>query len=187
LKPLTARERRLVAIGLLVAAMAVIWLGIIGPVIGGFADRAAERTRLQLAFQTNERLLAGLPAWRVAAERQRATADRFSIAATTERLAAEALKARIQRLAAEEGYTVTSIEDLAGDAPAGRIKVRADAELTLTQLCDSLRRLETEGAYVVVDFLSISADRALQSGREAPLDIRLELTADYRPAVGRPS
>jgi hypothetical protein len=67
------------------------------------------------------------------------------------------------------------------------VRVRVDAQMTLTQLCDSLRRLETEGAYVLVNFLSVSADRALKSGRAAPLDVRLELSADYRPAGRRAS
>jgi hypothetical protein len=60
-------------------------------------------------------------------------------------------------------------------------------QLSLAQLCDSLRRLETEGAYVIVDYLSISADRALSTGHLSPIDVRLELTAAYAPTGARPS
>jgi hypothetical protein len=185
MRRLSGREQRLLAAALLVGAITVSWLAVVRPLADGFVDRAAERERLHLTLRRNQSLIASVPVWRAAAEAQRRAADRFSIDAPGERLAAEALKGRLQRLAADEGFNVTGIEDLAGDAPAGEVRVRAAAELTLTQLCDSLRRLETEGAYVVVDFLSISADRALASGREAPLDVRLELTSAYRPPRGR--
>ena len=185
MRPLSARERKLVALALLVGAVAVVWLAVVQPLMGGFSERADERQRLLQTWRRNERLIAALPAWRAAAEQQRRTAVRFSIDAPSERLAAEALKARIQQLASDEGFNVTGVEDVSDLAAPGEVRVRADAELTLTQLCDSLRRLETEGAFTIVDFLAISADRALASGRAAPLDVRLELTSAYRPPRGR--
>ena len=187
MREMSAREQRLVAVALLVCVVALMWLAIVGPIVDGFSRRAAERDQLQSLLQRNERLIAAAPAWRAEADRQRRSADRFSINAPSERLAAEVLKARIQRLAADEGFNITAIQDQEGAAAPGEVRVRADEELTLTQLCDSLRRLETEGAYVVVDFLSISADRALVSGHEAPLDVRLEFTEAYRPPVRRGS
>jgi len=184
-KPLTPRERRLVALGVLAAVGALVWLAIAGPLLRGFADRSDERVRLQATFQRNQRLVASLPAWRAMAEIQRRTAPRFSISASSEPLAVESLEERIRRLAADEGFVVSAIDDLQADAPAGAVRVRADMELTLAQLCDSLRRLETEGAYVIVEYLSISADRGLADGRSGPLAVRIELTAAYRPAGAR--
>jgi len=180
-RSLSSREQKLLALALLMAAIALVWLAIVQPVVGGFSARAAERERLTQTWHRNERLIAAMPAWRAASEEQRRTAGRFSIDAPSERLAAEALKARIQQLAADEGFNVTAVVDESDLAAPGEVRVRADGELTLTQLCDSLRRLETEGAFVIVDFIAISADRAVVSGREAPLAVRLELTADYRP------
>ncbi|HXU99250.1 MAG TPA: type II secretion system protein GspM [Caulobacteraceae bacterium] len=187
MKPLAPRERRLVALGILVAVIAVIWLALVGPIIDGFSDRAAERARLTASFRRNERLIADAPIWRAAARSQQAVANRFSLPASSEGLAADALKAKVQQLAAGEGYTVAGFQDITADAAPGRVRIRADAQMTLTQLCDSLRRLEAEGVYVLVNVLSISADRALKSGRAAPLDVRLELSADYRPPAGRTS
>jgi hypothetical protein len=149
--------------------------------VGGFIDRARERQRLLKSYQTDQRLIASAPFWRAAGKSQRLTASRFSMIAPSRQQAVEALEERFRHLAADEGFAVTAIQDLQADAPAGTVRIRADAELTLTQLCDSLRRIETEGAYVVVDYLSISADRALVTGRAAPLDIRLEFSAAYRP------
>ncbi|HEY5072439.1 MAG TPA: type II secretion system protein GspM [Caulobacteraceae bacterium] len=187
MRPLLPRERRLVAVGMLIAAVAVAWLAIVGPVVGGFYDRAAERRQLQATVQRNQRLMAALPAWRAVALAQRASTARFAISAPSEQIATETLKERLQHIAADEGFSVTAIEGLPADASAGTVKIRADMELSLPQLCESLRRVETEGAYVIVDYLSISADRALATGRLSPMAARLELSAAYRPARPRAS
>lgn len=186
MRPLSPRERRLLALGLLIFAVGLFWLAVINPLVGGFVDRDRQRADLRLAYQRNERLIASLPALRAAAEAQRATAARFAISAPSEALAAEALKERLQRLASDEGFTLGSVEDLQADAPAGQVKMRADLTATLTQFHETMRRLENEDAYVVVDYLSVSADRSLAANHLAPLDIRLELTADWQPIRGRP-
>jgi len=183
-KPLQPRERRLVAIGLLMAAVAVAWLAIISPLVGGFFARAAERRELIDTYARNQRTMAQIATWRALADQQRASAPRFAIAATSQQLAAETLKARLIKLAADEGFTVSALSDLAADAPTGKIRLRCDLQLTLPQLYDSLRRLETEGTYVVIEYLAVSADQALASGRSSPVAVRLEITAAWRPAGG---
>ena len=187
MRPLAPRERRLLAIGLLVAALAVAWLAIVAPLVGGFAARAAERRELIAAYQRNRGVMASVAAWRALGEQQRKSAPRFAVAAPSELLATETLKERLVKLAADEGFTVVAISDLAADAPAGKIRLRADLQLTLTQLYESLKRLETEGPYVVVEYLAISADRAVAAGRSSPLAVRLEITAAWRPARARAS
>lgn len=184
MRELSPRERRLVALGLLVLAVALVWLVIIGPLVGGFFDRAAEKKRLAETYQVNARLISSLPALRATAAAQRGGGARFAIAAPSETLAAEALKQRLQHIAADQGYKVAAVEDLQADAPAGTVKLRADVTLNLTQLYETIRRLETEDAYVVIDYLSVTADRSLALGRLAPLDVRVELTADWRAVRG---
>lgn len=185
MKPLTPRERRLVAVAVLVGLVAVLLVGVVGPLVAGFADRARERTELQLEYRRNARLLASVAATRASALRQRTDADRFSVTAPNAQAAAEALKARIQRVAADEDFAISSAQEEADDSGRSRVRIRIDAVLTLTQLCDSLRRLESQGAYVIVDYLAVTADQALASGREGPLTVRLEFTGAWRP--GRPS
>ena len=177
MRPLQPRERRLTAIGVLVAVIAGIWLGLVSPLIGGFVGRANERRALLGAYQRNQRVLAGIPVWRRQAEDQRRTAAAYAIVAPSPALAAEDLKSRIAKVASEQGGVVRSVEVLQGDTPSGSVRVRADLQLTMTQLYAGLKRLETEDNYVVIDYLSIAADRALQTGRLAPMDVRLELSA----------
>lgn len=186
MRRLTPRERRLIALCVLVLAVVLVWLVIVGPLVGGFLNRATQRRELQATYLRNERLIASLPVLRAAAESQQRNAARFALAAPSSTLAAEALKARLQHLATDEGFAVTAVEDLDADAPTGVVRLRADLTITLNQLYDTLRRLESEDAYVVVDYFSVSADRSLASGRLAPIDVRLELSTAWRPAQGRP-
>jgi hypothetical protein len=187
MRPLQPRERRFLALGLLAAALGLVWLAVVSPLVGGFFARAQERRELIATYQRNQRVMAQVGAWRALANEQRKDAPRFAIAAASEQLAAETLKSRLTKLAADEGFTVTALSDLAADAPAGKIRLRADLQLTLTQLYESLRRLETEGPYVVVEYLAVSADRALAAGRSSPMAVRLEITAAYHPIGGRAS
>jgi type II secretory pathway component PulM len=180
MRPLMPRERRLVAIGLLVAVFAIFWLGVISPVIGGFVDRSAERNSLLTLYARNQRVLAGVPVWREQAEQQRATASKFELTAPTEALAAEALKSRVSKLADDVGGTVQAIQDVQEDVPSGWIRVRADLQITDGQLYKCLARLESEEPYVVVEHLSIAADRALQTGHIGPMAVRLEVSAPIR-------
>lgn len=186
MRPLSVRERRLVAIALLLAAIAAVWFLVISPFVGGFFDRAAERRDLILSHQHNERIMASIPIWRRLADLQRGTADRFAIPAQSEQLAVEALKERLIKLAADEGFQITAMQDLESDTPTGLAKVRADLQISLPQLHDALKRLETEGPYVV-EYISIAADRALATGRSSRLGVRLEISAPWRAAKSRPS
>lgn len=181
MRPLSARERKLVAVGLLLLAIGLVWLAVIAPILAGFEARAAERDQLRLLMARNERLLAALPQLRRAAEQQRRTDGRYALAAPDAAQAREALKARLSATLTSNGGQVTAVRDLEAELPAGSVGARADAVLTLSQLHESLRRLEIEEPYVVVEYLSVGADRAYVSGTAGPLDVRIEVSVPHRP------
>lgn len=180
MKPLSPRESRLVALGILVAVIAVIWLGIVDPLIDGFGERAETRQTLLETYARNQRVLAGIPLWQAQLEQQRLTANTFAIAAPTEALASEQLKSRITRMTSDVGGTLTSIQDIEDGVPNGFVRVRADMQMTLGQLYKSLERLESEEPYVVVESLSVVADRAAQTGHLGPMAVRVEVSAPVR-------
>jgi hypothetical protein len=185
MKPLAQRERRLIALGVLFALVAVVVLGIIVPLVGGMAERAIARGELVETYVRNQRVLAGIPVWRAQAVEQKSNSEKFSIAAPTEALAAEMLKQRINRMTNEEGGAVQTISEIQGDVPEGWVRVRADLQLTMGQLYKSLARLESEAPYVVVGYLSVAADRASKTGHAAPMDVRIEVSAPVR--LGQPA
>jgi hypothetical protein len=185
MRPLAPGERRLLAIAILVALVGIVVLGVVAPVIGGMADRAEERRELIATYVRNQHVMAGIPVWRAEAVKQKATAASFAMVAPTGALAAEMLKQRINRMTTEEGGTVESVSEIQGDVPEGWVRVRADLQLTMSQLYKSLARLESEAPYVVVGYLSVAADRASKTGHVAPMDVRIEITAPVR--LGQPA
>jgi hypothetical protein len=185
MRRLTERESKLVAVGLLVAAIAAVWLGVVSPLVGGFVDRRHQRQELVQAYVRDRRVLAGIPVWRSEAEEQRRTAGRFAVQATSQAQATEVLKERITKLAADEGGVMKAVQDTQVDANSPTVRVRADLQLTLSQLYESLKRLETEEPYVVVEYLAVDAVHASETGGAAPLDVRLEVSADWRAAAPR--
>ena len=177
MRQLAPRERQLVALGILVALVAVIWFGLLEPVIGGFVDRAEERRDLIATYARNQRVLAGISVWREEADAQKESARNFAIVAPTEALAAETLKQRLSRMTSQVGGTVQAVSDIQADVPEGWVRVRADLQLTMSQLYKSLARLESEAPYVVVGYVSVAADRASQTGHLATMDVRVEISA----------
>lgn len=184
---LSARERRLLALAILVGLLVLLWIALISPVIGGFAARDAERQRLIALYQRDQRLLDAVPVWRAEAERQKRTASAFAVLAPSDVQAQETLRTRLTAAILASGAAAPSAQDIQANLPAGWIGARADGQLTLAQLNDSLRRLENEEPYVIVDYLSINAERAFRSGRAEPLDVRLEISAPFHLAAsGQP-
>lgn len=173
---LSARERRIVAIGLLVAAIALVWLAIVAPVIDGFAERAAARDELTVRYARDARAVAQVVSVRRAAERQRATRARFVLVAATPLAAGDRLKERLATTVAASGGALRSVEDLAGGSP-GQIRARLDARLSPRQLSAVLTRLDAEAPLLVFDSLTVAADQAFATSRAGPMDVRLEVTA----------
>ncbi|MGZ8406842.1 MAG: type II secretion system protein GspM [Caulobacteraceae bacterium] len=186
MRRLSPRERKLVAVGLLVLVLATAWIGIVAPIMGGFSKRAQERELLLAAYQRNQRVLGGINVWRADIARQRQNEGRFTILAPTEALAADLLKQRIARAFQTTGAEVRGVQDQQADARKGWVRVRADLRLTQDQLTAGLVRLENEEPYVVVDYFAVAAERAFETGRSGPVDVRIDVSARARPGAVQP-
>lgn len=185
MRPMALRERRLVAVGVLVGLVGAAWLLVVGPILGGFQARDQERQAMIERHERNQRLLGGVAAFRATRVLQRQSRPAFRITAPTPAMAAEALKQRLITRLGEAGGTVTAAQEVKSDVPAGWVSVRADVTMNLTQLNTCLRRIENEAPYIVVDYASISADQAFQTGRPGPLVVRLQISALHAPAATR--
>lgn len=184
MRRLSQRERRLVAVGILLALLGLVWLAVAAPILGGFAARQDERESMRLAYARNQRAIASIAAYRRQADEQRRTAPRYAVAAPSALLASDLLRERITRTVGQSGGRLTAIQDLQAATP-GWLRVRADAQLTLVQLVTLVRRLENEEPYLIVDYASVSANEAVRTRRLAPMDTRLEISARHQPARAR--
>lgn len=183
MRPTTPRERRLVAVGLLIAAIALAYLAVVAPIAHGFAARAAARQALLLEYQHNVRTIAAVPRLRRQAERQRAVLDRFVLEAPDLAAATQRLRERAERVVTEAGGEFQAGED--ADAPAGWIAVRASARVTEGQLARVLARLQNDAPWLVVTGLDISADQALADGQSHPMETSFEIAIPLRSAKPR--
>lgn len=182
MKRMTQRERRIVAVFILVALLALAWLAVVMPVMHGFSARNDQREQLKATYRTDQRLLAGIPSWRLQAEQQRASAARFSYAAPTDALASDLLRERIAQVVNQQGGVLKAAQEIPADNAGGWVAVRADLQMTMNQLYESLKRLENEDPYVAIDSVSVVADEAFKTGHLAPMDVRIEVSAQFRPA-----
>lgn len=170
----------MVAVLILVAILAAVWLGIVAPLLDGFAGRASERARLATVFAANNRLVASVPRLRRAAERQAADAARFALVAPDQAAAAEVLKERLSDAIVRAGGQVRSTQDVESDP--GWVAASAEARLRYPALIALLADLQNQAPYLAISTFSVAADRGAQTGAPDILEVHLEAIARHRPA-----
>ena len=183
MKPLTARERKLVAIGLLFAAFAIFWLGLVSPIYGIFSANAERRAELQQNYTQNERLIARITSLRRTAEEQRSFQSQYTIKAANAEQAGELLKERLETSLSKVGGELRSTES--DTAQSGWAQASATALVSNEQLMAWLTMLNNEQPYLVVESLNIVADRALNSGRLDLMDVKIEVSIIISPTNTR--
>jgi hypothetical protein len=174
---LSQRERRLVAVLLLFALVALLAYGIVLPIFDGFSARAEARAALLETYARDERAVGQIDSVRRAAEAQRRDLARFRLVGDSVAAVSDQLKERVAATITATGGDLRSVEDIA--AAANSIRVRADAHLTNAQLVAAITALEGSEPLLVVETLTVAADDAIQSGRSGPMDVRLEISGSY--------
>ena len=174
---LSLRERRLVAVGLLVAAVAAVWMAVIGPILAGFAERAAARDSLQTQYAHAEQTIASLPRLRRLAKVSAGESRAFVMSAATPDAAGVMLEERL-RAGVEAAGGEYRGGDHDGSAP-DRIRARAVVRMPIDKLAVWLERLENQQPYLVVEQLGIGADAALASQKAESLDVKIETSIPF--------
>jgi hypothetical protein len=177
---LTLRERRLVAVAILVGLVALVWLAIIAPIVEGFAAREAKRAELLRLQAQNERTIARIPALRRAAEALQRQQAGLIMPAPNGDAAGELLRERLGAAIETVGGELRASESGAGKA--GWTRAVATGLLTPDQLVAVLDRLLRERPMLVIDAVTAIADRALVTGKPDAMDVRIEASAPYSNA-----
>ncbi len=180
---LSQRERKLIALLILGAALGLVWLIIVGPIMSGFGERAARRSLLVQQYQANQRIIGSVPRLRRQAERQREQLRNFGMTAPTQAAAVVALQDRVQRAIDAADGEVQSVEDVSDDT--AQIRVRASARMTLAQMTAVITRLDNEPPYLLVETLQVSADQAAISGRLEIMEVGFEVSVPFVAAQSR--
>jgi general secretion pathway protein M len=180
---LSPRERRLVAVALLLAALVIAWYGLVAPLAGGFADRAARRDASITSYTRDARAIGQMPRLRRQAEAQRGQSGRFEIAAVSETAASERLGYMVSSAVTGVGGELRGIEFVAA-APKS-VRARLAARLTLPQLVRLLANLQNTPPLLIVESLTVAADEAAQTGRLGLMDVTVELSANIATPKSR--
>jgi hypothetical protein len=170
-------ERRLIALGLLALALALIVFGVVLPIAQGFSARAAERERLGDELERGRRLIAMRDYWRGQAVRQRADGASYAVISPNATAAAQGSMDRIGAAIQTPGGALKSLREQPPGPREARLRVEAD--VTLTQLVASLKLLEGLKPYVVIENLSVAADPSAAAGQVPPMEVRIDLAVPY--------
>ena len=181
MKPLTPRERRLLALGILVAVLVLPYLLIAAPLAQGFADRAAQKDALSDQLDRNQRLVASASFWRAQVRRQAGDQANYALIVPNAGAAGQMAIARVQAAVQAGGGKVRAVREQPG--PAGEVRLRVELELGLTQLVSTLKLLEDQKPCIVMQGLSIAADQAA-AGRLSPMEVRIDLAVPYVVSPG---
>jgi general secretion pathway protein M len=178
---LSPREQRLLAIGLLVLAVALVLRLVLLPVIDGFAARAEARDALDLEAARNARLIASVPRIGRIALRQRTDLRLFLLTAPTAEQGSRLLEERLRTSVEAVGGEL--IEMVALDGTPDQLQSRIDARLTEPQLHWLLAELQNRPPYLTVDALTVTAEDALLTGEAGALAVRLDLKVPFVAAA----
>lgn len=183
MRPLSSRERRLVAVLLLVAVVAAVLGLLVGPIVDGFAARREQKLMLAQTFHANERRIDSLNSLQKEAESQQTLLQTRFLAAANVDEAGEALRARVEAEAQAGGAQIKSSEAVAADD--GWAHAAVEARMGHAQLSDIIARLNAARPALSVDAVTVIADDALTNYKSDLLDVRLEAAAPFIVARAR--
>ena len=134
MKPLSPRERKLVAVALLLGVIALIWIALLQPVLDGFTERAEQRAELADRYAQNERLIGRIGQLRRVAEQQRSQSAAYALAAPDSGQAAELLKERLAATLDKSGGELRGTEAVETRAGWARASASASSSFGLSSV-----------------------------------------------------
>lgn len=183
MKPLSPRERKLVAVGLLATTLALVWLAAMQPVLAGFAARGERREALLAQYAQNERLIGRIAALRRAAEEQARQRATYAVEAGNADQAAEHLKERLAASLVKAGGELRASENV--EARPGWVRASVTALVSNNQLLDWLGLVTSQRPFLALESLTMSADQAHNSNHLDLMDVKLEASVPFAPTNAR--
>jgi hypothetical protein len=177
------RQAQAAALLILVGLLALITMVIVGPLVSGFYERAAQRKQLAVQYNINNRNIAAIPRLhRLAKEHERLLGD-FVTTAPDSASAGEALRQRLQTAIITMGGDFRGGEDI--PAPARQAAIRVTARIPSNQLNLLLANIQNTKPFLTITALVVGADEALITGQASALDVQIEASIPYRVAAKR--
>lgn len=170
----TGRQGRILALGLVVLAVVVLWIGIAAPLMDYYDVRAARLAQQAALADRMAGLAAELPDLRTRAAALPANNGDATFAGATDALAGATLQSQLQSLASATGAALSSMETLTAEqsGPYRRIGVKVSISAPLPVLADLIGQIEQSRPPMLIDDLQIHGSPIILPGAQtSALDI----------------
>ena len=165
---MTPPQQRLIALGILLVTVALVWVVVVEPIADAFAAQGEEIAQSHQILAAYERRIALRPLIekRLAEMKQ----DDASSAGAIPGISAELAAANVQKIvkAIIEGQSgqIRSVQNLPPATAAGfqRIEIQYDLSLPMARLKAAAYRLETSTPYLFLDRIDIRAPESWEGG-----------------------
>ncbi len=156
----TGRTGRLLALGLTSLALAVLWLGIVMPLIDWHSDRAEALAHQEVLTQRMEALAAALPSLQEQAKAVEAggAGEAALLDGDNDSMASASLQERLQGMFMQAGVQLNSVETLPGDDAGAyrRIGLRISFNASWPVLMTVLKEMHVATPSLLVDELQLT-------------------------------
>jgi len=170
----SGRQGRILAVGLLVLAAVVVWLGLAAPLMDFYDVQAAKLAQRAALAQRMAMLAAELPDLRTRAAAMPTNNGAATFEGATDALAGATLQSQLQSLAGTTGATLSSMETLTAEqsGPYRRIGVKLSISAPLPVLVQLMAQIEQARPPMLVDDLQIHGSPIVLPGAQvSALDI----------------
>jgi hypothetical protein len=158
---MTAARQRLLALGLLLLALGVVWLVVIEPVADAFAEQqdGIDQSHQMLAAYARRIALRPIVEARLNELKSHQTSNTGLIDGTSAELAAANVQNLVKTLIESEAGQVHSAQNLPPVTVDGfqRIDIQYDVSLPMTHLKTAAYRIETSTPYLFLDGIDLRA------------------------------
>jgi hypothetical protein len=188
----TGRRGQLLALSLLLVVLGGVYLMVVSPLLGLYAERAAVLENRRMLVPRLRAAAEELPALRARVEQLRAAAGsrKITLEGASDAIAAATLQSRIEELAASAGAAIGSTESLPAEARSGyrRIGLRYVLSGSYETLVKFLAKLESATPPLVIDNLHIHGvlrrpGTPAAAGLDAGLDVHAYRDGEKSVAV----
>jgi general secretion pathway protein M len=182
----TGQRGRVVAAGLAVLTLAVLWLGIMSPVIGFYDTRADRLDELRARVARETALIAALPQLRAEAAAAAKAPQRAVLAGNSDAIAGATLQEQVQSMASGVVAQLTSIETLPAEQVGAyrRIGVHVELAAQLSVVIQLLRAIEDAQPSMLIDDIRLTATPVGPQNAQLPLDAAFTVYA-FRVGTGK--
>ena len=168
----TGRNGRVLAAGLAVLSVGMVWLALVSPVLDWYGARSRELDALRARAAHEQAQISALPLLRREAEAAAKTPTHAVLAGKTDAIAGAALQEQVQGMAGSASAQLTSAETLPGEQVGAyrRIGVRVELSARLPVVVALLKSIEEAEPTMLVDDLRLTSTPVAAMGGMLPLD-----------------